>query len=160
MRTSLIARCIATVVATAALAWPGVSQAATREYVYVHELEPLGYSGPNNPLDREVSTPLGRVQAKWWEVVVTPSGSELRVTIDDFGAADGQTVPVWVRQPGFEFKGCVPVRTVQTFTGLTPDALSISIGAYDQGSAVLNLEVATRCSAPATAGTLTVDGVS
>ncbi|HEX9696541.1 MAG TPA: hypothetical protein VGB64_09555 [Actinomycetota bacterium] len=160
MRTSTIARGLATAVAIASLAFPGVSQAATRQYFYGHSNEPCPYAGPNNPCNHELSTPRGNVQSHWSHVEVIVSGSVLRIVVDDLGALDGQSVYVRVRQSGFEYGGCVQVRTLKTITGLAAGGAAIEIGPWDQGTAVFNGDVIDRCSAPASAGILTVDGVS
>lgn len=83
-----------------------------------------------------------------------PEDESFSIAIDDLAAPNGSAVPVAVSQ-GAEwlFNGCVPVRAPFTITGAEPEReMTVFVGGpYPYAYAV-------SCSAPATSGTLTIDG--
>jgi len=140
-------RLLVTALLTATVAvgggWSPARADQSRSYIYiVHD----SYFSPV----RSVATPAGEIAPLGYFEVV-PSGTTLRMHVDDHLTPDGQKVRVSMSSGGKRlFSGCMTVRTTVPVTGVRPgQPVFVLIGPL----AYLG------CGTPATAGVVTVSGV-
>jgi hypothetical protein len=120
--------------------------AAERKYVYLATAETWGWT---NAFER-TPTPLGE-PAPMGEVIVQAIGTTITLHIDDAGTPDGLEIPVQVHSDGrWGFKGCMPVRSVQTMRAVPGEWVTIAFGPRRSGE---------TCSGIGSGGIATIGGV-
>ena len=139
---------VALLLATLAGSAPARSQDDGARFTYAAGDAQMWFAGV---VGRPHDTPVGPL-AVATSIDVVPTRTSFTIHIDDYALPDGKQL--WVQVHGDDkwlFEGCVPVRSEQTISGVRPGKqTSISIGKV----------YGTGCGGQATAGVLTVRGLS